>query len=73
MGSHQLERIGAEGWRCTNCTWPWTRPPVNVCPGAPRYSWWPAVPEHLKTQRKQAGLKLNSTVKTCVAGRHEWY
>jgi hypothetical protein len=46
---------------------------TGECVPVPRDSWWPAVPEHLKTQRKQAGLKLNSTVKACVADRHEWY
>jgi hypothetical protein len=40
-----------------------------------RYTWWPAVPEHLKTQTqlKQAGLKPTGEVKGCVAGRREWY
>ena len=64
MGRHHLERISSKEWRCTSCTWMWTRPPVSPCPGVPRYSWWPAVPEHLKTQTqlKQAGLKPTGEV-----------
>jgi DNA polymerase-3 subunit epsilon len=75
MGRHQLERISAKEWRCTRCTWTWTRPPKSLCPGVPRHNWWPAVPEHLKTQTqlKEAGLKPAGAVKGCVAGRRDWY
>src|ERR687886_1685068 len=75
MGRHQLERLSSQEWRCTSCTWTWTRPPVSSCPGVPRYGWWPAVPEHLKTQTqlKQAGLKPTGEVKGCVAGQTMWY
>jgi DNA polymerase-3 subunit epsilon len=71
---HQLERVGSRGYRCALCTWTWTRPPQSLCPGVPRFGWWPDIPEHLRTQTqlRQMGLKPGGPVRGCTSGHDQW-